>query len=148
MRMELAVKYIILIVCLALAHDAVCTHFRGGTFTYKPVNPSDPANTTVGFVQSANHASFKQRSVQRLLPSRYQIKWHFICLPSFGKWKQFLEIQRLSSLYSVYTAKLLFAYIDPVHKLIPRTLSGKEEKGTFLSANLNKRIDSLNYMIT
>ena len=72
MRMELAVKYIILIVCLVLVHDAACTHFRGGTFTYKPVNPSDPANTTVSSFANAN----KQPSVerQRLLRSRYQFK--------------------------------------------------------------------------
>ncbi|XP_078378906.1 integrin beta-like protein A [Oculina patagonica] len=47
MKMDLAGKCIIWIVCFVLVHDAVCTHFRGGTFTYKPVNPSDPANTTV-----------------------------------------------------------------------------------------------------
>ena len=45
--MELSGKGLILIVFLVLVHDAVCTHFRGGTFTYKPVNPSDSANTTV-----------------------------------------------------------------------------------------------------
>jgi len=47
--MELSGKRLISIVFLMLVHDAVCTHFRGGTFTYKPVNPSDPANTTVSF---------------------------------------------------------------------------------------------------
>ena len=47
--MKLSGKSLISIVFLMLVHDAVCTHFRGGTFTYKPVNPSDPANTTVSF---------------------------------------------------------------------------------------------------
>ena len=46
-RMTLATKSMILIVFLVLVHNAVCSHFRGGTFTYTPVNPSDPANTTV-----------------------------------------------------------------------------------------------------
>ncbi|XP_015760399.1 PREDICTED: uncharacterized protein LOC107339598 isoform X2 [Acropora digitifera] len=45
--MTLATKSMILIVFLVLVHNAVCTHFRGGTFTYTPDNPSDPANTTV-----------------------------------------------------------------------------------------------------
>jgi len=49
MRMELSGKSIISIVFLVLINDVLCTHFRGGTFTYKPVNPSDPANTTVSF---------------------------------------------------------------------------------------------------
>ena len=47
MRMELSGKGFILIVFLVLVHDAVCTHFRGGTFTYKPVKPSDPKDTKV-----------------------------------------------------------------------------------------------------
>ena len=47
MRMELSGKGFILIVLLVFVHDAVCRHFRGGTFTYKPVNPSDPENTKV-----------------------------------------------------------------------------------------------------
>ena len=47
--MKLSGEGLISIVFLVLVHDAVCTHFRGGTFTYKPVNPSDFANTTVSF---------------------------------------------------------------------------------------------------
>ena len=45
--MELSGKSLISIVFLVLVHDAVCSHFRGGTFTYKPVDPTDPANTEV-----------------------------------------------------------------------------------------------------
>ena len=52
--MELSGKSLISIVFLMLVHDAVCTHFRGGTFTYKPVNPSDPANTTVSLISLEN----------------------------------------------------------------------------------------------
>ena len=42
---ELSGKSLISIVFLVLVHDAVCSHFWGGTCTYKPVNPSDPTNT-------------------------------------------------------------------------------------------------------
>ena len=57
-KMKLAGKCITLIVCLVLVHDAVCTHFRGGTFTYKPVNPSDPANTTVSSFAECKQTTF------------------------------------------------------------------------------------------
>ena len=73
MRMELSGKVLILIVFLVLVYDAVCSHFRGGTFTYKPVNPSDSANTTVSLISLENVSvleSFMNQvrlgSVQRL----------------------------------------------------------------------------------
>lgn len=47
--MELSGKSLISMVFLIVLHDVVCTHFRGGTFTYEPVNPSDPSNTKVSF---------------------------------------------------------------------------------------------------
>lgn len=37
-RLTLAAKSMILIVFLVLVNDAVCSHFRGGTFTYEPVS--------------------------------------------------------------------------------------------------------------
>ena len=72
--MELSGKVLMLIVFrLVLVHDAVCSHFRGGTFTYKPVNPSDSANTTVSLISLENVSvleSFMNQvrlgSVQRL----------------------------------------------------------------------------------
>ena len=39
--------YVALLICLVQVHDSVCSHFRGGTFMYRPVDPSNPANTTV-----------------------------------------------------------------------------------------------------
>ena len=45
--MKLFEMYIALLICLVQVHDSVCTHFRGGTFTYTPVDPSNPANLRV-----------------------------------------------------------------------------------------------------
>lgn len=45
--MELARKFLPLIIFLVQAEESLCTHFRGGTFTYKPVNPSNTTSTKV-----------------------------------------------------------------------------------------------------
>ena len=45
--MKLFEMYIALLICLVQVHDSVCSHFRGGTFTYRPVDPSNPANLRV-----------------------------------------------------------------------------------------------------
>ncbi|KAK2562946.1 hypothetical protein P5673_013930 [Acropora cervicornis] len=65
--MTLATKFMILIVFLVLVHNAVCSHFRGGTFTYTPVNPSDPANTTCHGKKGGNNRTVVQQ-VERLRP--------------------------------------------------------------------------------
>ena len=49
-RMKFVGNLILLVgISLVQVQNSVCSHFRGGTFTYKPANPSDPANTKVGF---------------------------------------------------------------------------------------------------
>ena len=51
-RIELAAKFTILPDCVSLCSypmQSVFSHILGGKFTYKPVNPTDPVNTTVSF---------------------------------------------------------------------------------------------------
>lgn len=49
MKMILLEKIVVFLISLAQVHPSVCSHFRGGTFTYKPADQSNPANTTVSF---------------------------------------------------------------------------------------------------
>ena len=47
MRMKLFEKFLVLLICLVQVQESVCSHFRGATFTYRPVDPSDAANLKV-----------------------------------------------------------------------------------------------------
>lgn len=42
--MKLFEKFLVLLICLVQVRESVCSHFRGATFTYRPVDPSDAAN--------------------------------------------------------------------------------------------------------
>ena len=55
--MELAVKFAFLLVFLVSVHRTACSHFRGGSFTYKPVNSSNPASTKVRVAFPNTHLS-------------------------------------------------------------------------------------------
>lgn len=59
-----------LFLCLVQVHPSVCSHFRGGTFIYKPVDQSNPANTTV---------SFRDQTMQRIC-TMSTIHWNFCVL--------------------------------------------------------------------
>lgn len=45
--MEHTGRFAFLLVFLMCVHKTVCTHFRGGSFTYKPLNSSNPASMKV-----------------------------------------------------------------------------------------------------
>ena len=53
--MEAGIKFALLLVFLVYVHRTACTHFRGGSFTYKPVNSSNHASMKVRVAFSNTH---------------------------------------------------------------------------------------------
>ena len=53
--MEPDIKFALLLVFLVYVHRTACTHFRGGSFTYKPVNSSNHASMKVRVAFSNTH---------------------------------------------------------------------------------------------
>ena len=53
--METGIKFALLLVFLVYVHRTACTHFRGGSFTYKPVNSSNHASMKVRVAFSNTH---------------------------------------------------------------------------------------------
>ena len=79
MKMILLEIIVVFLISLVQVHPSVCSHFRGGTFTYKPVDPSNPANTTV---------SFRDQAMQRVctmstIHGNFSLRLHF-CLPAWS----------------------------------------------------------------
>lgn len=51
--MKLFEKFLVLLICLVQVQESVCSHFRGATFTYRAVDPSDAANLKVNSQEKA-----------------------------------------------------------------------------------------------
>ena len=96
MKMILLEKIVVFFISLVQVRQSVCSHFRGGTFAYKPVDRSNPANTTVGFrdqtmqkgLHDVNHPRKFLRSLYPLDLHRVfkqgeiRLKWVFIGSPN------------------------------------------------------------------
>ena len=77
MKMILLEKIVVFLISLVQVHPSVCSHFRGGTFTYKPADQSNPANTTVSFRDQNNAKGLHDVNHPREFCLRL-----FFCLPA------------------------------------------------------------------
>ena len=114
MRMELSAKSLALIVFFILVHDAVCSHFRGGTFTYKPVNPSDPANTRISLFVKCCVLESSEVPFSDFWVKQFHVRWLFIHSYWFGQWKWAQNQLKIATIMIQLISRSLRLFVNPL----------------------------------